>query len=106
MDLNKKVNHESTHPSLPENVKRCCQTSKVKIQNRFYNELLKRHQPPKYTPEEGEIIEVYKIPRNDDNAGLECNRSDTTPIHKLDRLRSESVRLALHHPSKNSEFSK
>ena len=104
MEINKKANHESTHPSLPENMKWCRQTSKVKIQNRFYNELLKRHRPPKYTPEEGEIIEVYKIPRNDDNAGLECNRSDTTPVQsKLDRLRSESARLALHHSSKNSK---
>ena len=104
MEINKKVNHESTHPSLPENVKRCRQTSKVKIHNRFYNELLKRHRPPKYTPEKGEIIEVYKIPRNDDNAGLECNRSDTTPIQsKLDCLRSKSAGLALHHPSKNSK---
>ena len=104
MEINKKVNHESIHPSLPENVKRRRQTSKVKIQNRFYNELLKRHRPPKYTPEEGEIITVYKIPRNDDNAGLECNRSDTTPVQsKLDHLRSESARLALHHPSKNSK---
>ena len=105
MEINKKVNHDSTYPSLPENVKRRCQTSKVKKQNRFYNELLKRHRPPKYIPEEGEIIEVYKIPRNDDNAGLECNRSDTTPVQsKLDRLRSESAHLALHHFSKNSKI--
>ena len=106
MEPNKKLNHQSTHTSLPENVKwHRSKTSKVNIQNRFYNELLKRHKPPKYTPEEGEIIRVFKILRNYDNTGLECNHSDLTTLvqSKLDCLCSELVHLSLYCSSKNSK---
>ena len=104
MESNKKENHESTNTSLQENVKWChLKTSKVNIQNRFYNE------PSKYIPEDGEIIEVFKILKNLDNNGLECNHSNpTTAIQsKLDHLQSKSALLALHRSLKNSKnFSK
>ena len=88
MEINKKVNHEKTDTSLLENMKQHrLKTSKVNIQNSFYNELLKRHKSSKYIPE-GEIVEIFKIPGNSDNTGLECNYFEpATPIQsKLDHL--------------------
>ena len=59
--------------------------SRVKVQNKFYNELLKTTKPPKYVPEEGEIVEIFKTPKRIENSGLECNHSDTSPTQpKLD----------------------
>ena len=106
MENNSKLTHESTHASLPEKMKWCpkiyTSRSKVKLQNKFYNELLKINKPPKYVPEEGEIVEIFKIPKNIEKHGLECNHSDTplTPP-KLDHLQSELVHLELHHFEKN-----
>ena len=107
MDTNSKLNHESTHPSLPEKTKRHPKTYtnryKVRLQNKFYNELLKTQRPSKYFPEEGEIVETFKIPKQDENHGLECNYSDTTPPtqSKLNRLQSELVCLEQHHLEQN-----
>ena len=65
MEINMKPTQESTHTSLPEktkwHIKLHTSKSKVKLQNKFYNELLKTNKPPKYVPEEGEIVEFLKI---------------------------------------------
>ena len=94
------------HPSLPEKTKRHPKTYtkryKVRLQNKFYNELLKTQRPPKYVPEEGEIVETFKIPKQDENDGLEHNYSDILPTQlKLSRLQSELVRLEQHHLEQN-----
>ena len=104
-----KLTHESTHASLPEKTKRhpkiYTSKSKVKIQNKFYNELLKINKPPKYVPEEGEIVEIFKIPKNIEKHGLEYNCSDTPlTLPKLDHLQSELVHLELHHFEKKLEI--
>ena len=73
MDAYSKLNHESTLASLPKTSKqRKSKTSKVKAWNKFYGELLKRHKPADYIPEEAEVIEVFKIPTNKKSDGLEC----------------------------------
>ena len=107
MEANSKLNQESTYASLPENNewhrKNFKSSNKVKSQNKFYNELLlKRTEPPKYTPEEGEIVEIFKIPKMAEKIGLECNHSDTSPTQsKLNRRRSKLVHLELHNYEKN-----
>ena len=89
MDTNSKLTQQSTHASLPETTKWCrkhlISRNRVKIQNKFYNELLKRTHSPEYIPEEGEIVKIFKIPKIIEKPGLECNHSDTTPTQpKLD----------------------
>ena len=83
MEVNSKLNQESIYVSLLENNewhhKNFKSSNKVKLQNKFYNELLKRTEPPKYTPAEGEIVEIFKIPKMAKKTGLECNCSDTSP---------------------------
>ena len=105
MENNSKLTHESTHASLPENRKHpkiYTSRSKVKLQNEFYNELLKINKPPNCVPEEGEIVEIFKIPKNIKKHGSECNLSDTPLTSpKLDHLWSELVHLELHHFEKN-----
>ena len=73
MESNSKLTHESTHTPLLEKTKQhpklYTSKSKVKIENKFYNELLKINKPPKYVPEEGEIVEIFKIPKNFEKHG-------------------------------------
>ena len=63
MENNSKLTHESTCASLAEKMKWhpkiYTSKSKVKIQNKFYNERLKINKPSKYVPEEGEIVEIF-----------------------------------------------
>ena len=108
MEMNLKVTQKSTHLSLPEKTKwhpkRHTSKIKVKIQNKFYNELLKTNKPSQYVPEEGEIVEIFEIPKYAENHGLECNCSDTPATQqKLNHLWSEVVRCELHHFEKNLE---
>ena len=80
--------------------------SRVKIQNKFYNELLKTTKPPKYVPEEGKIVEIFKIPKRIEKFRLECNRSDTSPTQsKLDRLQSKLVHVKQYNSEENWKFS-
>ena len=77
---------------------------KVTSQNEFYRKLLNTHTVTPYEPEEGEIVEIYKIPCTPEKiTGLECNQTGmTTSAASTANLRQcESQRSFLHQTRKN-----
>ena len=80
----------------------------VTLQDEFYRNLLNTHNITPYEPEEGEIVEIFKIPRTPEKIiGLECNQngassSMTSPVNRPQRKLQHSF---LHQTRKNQRIS-
>ena len=68
-----------------------------KMQDLFYRDLLDNYIENSYEPEEGEIVEIFKIPcKLKENTGLECNKNNP----------SMSKQSALNMPRSESQYPK